>query len=142
MNLLDNEKNEINYILRELEKNISNQEDEAIKNKYIDLKSQYYRQRESQNTLANLTKTYLSTGLFLIVLAVSFPVVIVFSKATLSKINYDVEEIKKEIEAQSKTNEGLNMQIGELASLDKVQEVAKNQGLSYNSSNIKSIEDN
>ena len=71
MNLLDNEKNEINYILRELEKNISNQEDEAIKNKYIDLKSQYYRQRESQNTLANLTKTYLSTGLFLIVLAVS-----------------------------------------------------------------------
>ena len=38
MNLLDNEKNEINYILRELEKNISNQEDEAIKNKYIDLK--------------------------------------------------------------------------------------------------------
>lgn len=79
---------------------------------------------------------------FAIVLAVSFPVVIVFSKATLSKINYDVEEIKKEIEAQSKTNEGLNMQIGELASLDKVQEVAKNQGLSYNSSNIKSIEDN
>ena len=71
MNLLDNEKNEINYILRELEKNISNQEDEAIKNKYIDLKSQYYSQRESQNTLANLTKTYLSTGLFLIVLAVS-----------------------------------------------------------------------
>ncbi|MGN0973467.1 MAG: cell division protein FtsL [Bacilli bacterium] len=79
---------------------------------------------------------------FAIVLAVSFPVVIVFSKATLSKINYDVEEIKKEIETQSKTNEGLNMQIGELASLDKVQEVAKNQGLSYNSSNIKSIEDN
>lgn len=71
MNLLDNEKNEINYILCELEKNISNQEDEAIKNKYIDLKSQYYRQRERQNTLANLTKTYLSTGLFLIVLAVS-----------------------------------------------------------------------
>ena len=79
---------------------------------------------------------------FAIVLVVSFPVVIVFSKATLSKVNYDVEEIKKEIEAQSKTNEGLNMQIGELASLDKVQEVAKNQGLSYNSSNIKSIEDN
>ena len=56
MNLLDNEKNEINYILRELEKNISNQEDEAIKNKYIDLKSQYYRQRESQNTLAKIVE--------------------------------------------------------------------------------------
>lgn len=79
---------------------------------------------------------------FAIVLAVSFPVIIVFSKATLSKINYDVEEIKGHIETQSKKNEGLNMQIDELASLDKVQEVAKNQGLSYNSSNIKSIEDN
>ena len=76
---------------------------------------------------------------FAIVLAISFPVVIVFSKATLSKINYDVEEIRNDIKTQSKTNEGLTMQIDELASLDKVQEVAKSQGLSYNSSNIKSI---
>ena len=79
---------------------------------------------------------------FALVLLVSFPIVIVFSKATLSKINYDVEEIKGNIEVQSKTNQGLTMQIDELASLDKVQEVAKSQGLSYNSSNIKSIEDN
>ena len=79
---------------------------------------------------------------FAIVLAVSFPIVIVFSKATLSKINYDVEKIKGNIEVQSKTNQGLTMQIDELASLDKVQEVAKSQGLSYNSSNIKSIEEN
>lgn len=71
MNLLDNEKNEMNYVLRKLENCILNQKDEEIKNKYITLKSQYYRQRESQKTLANLTKTYLSTGLFLIVLAVS-----------------------------------------------------------------------
>lgn len=71
MNLLDNEKNEMNYVLRKLENCIFNQKDEEIKNKYITLKSQYYRQRESQKTLANLTKTYLSTGLFLIVLAVS-----------------------------------------------------------------------
>lgn len=79
---------------------------------------------------------------FAIVLVVSFPIVIVFSKATLSKINYDVEKIKGSIETQSKTNQGLTMQIDELASLDKVQEVAKSQGLSYNSSNIKSIEEN
>lgn len=79
---------------------------------------------------------------FAIILVVSFPILIVFSKATLSKINYDVEEIRDDIEMQSKKNQGLHMQIDELASLDKVQEVAKNQGLSYNSSNIKSIENN
>ena len=77
---------------------------------------------------------------FAIVLAVSFPVVIVFSKATLSKINYDVEKMKGNIAVQEKKNKGLTMQIDELASLDKVQEVAKSLGLSYNSSNIKSID--
>ena len=77
---------------------------------------------------------------FAIVLAVSFPIVIVFSKATLSKINYDVEKMKGNIAVQEKKNEGLTMQIDELASLDKVQEVAKSLGLSYNSSNIKSID--
>ena len=77
---------------------------------------------------------------FAIVLAVSFPIVIVFSKATLSKINYDVEKMKGNIAVQEKKNKGLTMQIDELASLDKVQEVAKSLGLSYNSSNIKSID--
>ena len=77
---------------------------------------------------------------FTIILAISFPIVIVFSKATLSKINYDVEEMKGTIAVQEKKNQGLSMQIDELASLDKVQEVAKSLGLSYNSSNIKSID--
>ena len=77
---------------------------------------------------------------FTIILAVSFPIVIVFSKATLSKINYDVEQMKGNIAVQEKKNQGLSMQIDELASLDKVQEVAKSLGLSYNSSNIKSID--
>ena len=77
---------------------------------------------------------------FAVVLAVSFPMVIVFSKATLSKINYDVEKMKGNIAVQEKKNQGLTMQIDELASLDKVQEVAKSLGLSYNSSNIKSID--
>lgn len=77
---------------------------------------------------------------FTIILAVSFPIVIVFSKATLSKINYDVEKMKGHITVQEKKNQGLEMQIDELASLDKVQEVAKSLGLSYNSSNIKSID--
>ena len=63
----------------------------------------------------------------------------VFLTSTLSKINYDVEKQKREIAEQQKTNESLTMAINELASLTKIVEVAKAQGLSYNNSNIKSV---
>ena len=76
---------------------------------------------------------------FAVVLLVSAPLTIVFSKATLSKINFEVEKTKKEISEQTKTNESLSMKINELASLDKIEEVAKEQGLSYNNNNIKNI---
>ncbi len=78
-------------------------------------------------------------GFFAIVLVVSTPLTVVFSQATLSKINFEVEKTKKEIESQTKTNESLSMKINELASLDKIEEVAKEQGLSYNNANIKNI---
>ena len=77
---------------------------------------------------------------FAIVLMISAPITIVFSKATLSQINFEVEKKKKEIAEQTKTNESLSMKINELASLDKIQEVAKEEGLSYNNSNIKTVE--
>ena len=76
--------------------------------------------------------------IFLVVIA---PVSIVFSKATLAKVNFDVEKQKKEIDAQKKTNESLAMTIDELASLTKIQEVAEQQGLSYNNGNIKTVVD-
>ena len=75
-------------------------------------------------------------ALFLLVMS---PISIVFSKATLSKINFEVEKQKKEIEAQRKKNESIAMTIDELASLTKIQEVAEQQGLSYNNNNIKSV---
>ncbi len=79
-------------------------------------------------------------AVFLIVIA---PVSIVFSKATLAKVNFDVEKTKKEIAVQKKTNESIGMTIDELASLTKIQQVAEEQGLSYNNNNIKSVsEDN
>lgn len=78
---------------------------------------------------------------FTIFLLVISPIITVFSKATLSKINYDVEEIKDKIDEQSKKNESLTMQINELASLSKIQQIAEEQGLSYNNNSIKSIED-
>ena len=78
---------------------------------------------------------------FAIVLLVSSPITIVFSQATLANINFEVEKVKKEINSQTKTNESLSMKINELASLDKIEEVAKEQGLSYNNNNIKNIDE-
>ena len=49
------------------------------------------------------------------------------------------EKQKKEIEAQKKTNESIAMTIDELASLTKIQQVAEQQGLSYNNDNIKNV---
>lgn len=87
--------------------------------------------------LSKFEKLLYSFALFLLVLA---PLATVFSQAALSKVNYDVEKIKGEISAQEKVNESLSMKISELASLDKIQEVAQSEGLSYNNSNIKYVD--
>lgn len=86
--------------------------------------------------ISKFEKLLYTLALFLLVIS---PVSIVFSKATLAKINFEVEKQKKEIEEQQKTNESLAMTINELASLTKIQEVAEKQGLSYNNNNIKTV---
>ncbi len=78
--------------------------------------------------------------IFAIVLLLSSPITIVFSKSVLSQVNFEVEKTKNEIVEQTKVNESLTMIINELASLEKIQEVAKEQGLSYNNDSIKVIE--
>ncbi len=72
-------------------------------------------------------------------LIICSPVLIVFSKASLSETNIKVEQLRKKIAKQESINESLSMQINELASLDKIQSVAKEMGLSYNKDNIKEI---
>lgn len=72
-------------------------------------------------------------------LMILYPVSNVFSKALLSKTNIEVESIKKKINEQEKMNESLNMKINELASLDKIQQVAVSAGLEYNNNNIKTV---
>ncbi|MBQ6404466.1 MAG: cell division protein FtsL [Bacilli bacterium] len=90
--------------------------------------------------MSKFEKLLYSLALFLLVIS---PVSIVFSKATLAEVNFEVEKQKREIEKQKKTNESIAMTIDELASLTKIQAVAEEQGLSYNNNNIKSVvEDN
>lgn len=78
--------------------------------------------------------------LFLIIIISIFaPISIVFTKAKLSESNINVERMKNKINAQQNVNDSLEMQINELASLDKIQDVAKEMGLSYNKDNITEV---
>ena len=93
---------------------------------------------EKRLKISRFERLLYTLALFLLVIS---PISVVFSKATLSKINFEVEKQKKEIEAQRKKNESIAMTIDELASLTKIQEVAEQQGFSYNYDNIKTVQD-
>lgn len=47
--------------------------------------------------------------------------------------------MKRTITAQEKKNESLEMKINELASLDNIQNIIKQEGLTYNNDNIKNV---
>ena len=68
------------------------------------------------------------------------PLIHVVTKSKLSQTNIEVERLKKDISKQENVNESLNMKINELASLDKIREVAEFNGLSYKNNNIKVVE--
>ena len=75
----------------------------------------------------------------LVFLLLVIPIFNVFTSSLLSETNNDVAKITKHIERQELVNQGLSMQIDELASLENIQSIAENHGLSYNNSNIKSV---
>ena len=77
---------------------------------------------------------------FALTLLLIAPISIVFTKSALSEINFKVEKMKKEIASKEKINEGLEMKINELVSLDNIKDVIKTEGLSYNNDNIKNID--
>ena len=64
------------------------------------------------------------------------PFLVVFSQASLAKINLELEKKKIELNKQKKKNDSLEMKIDELASLKEMKKVAINKGLKYNNSNI------
>lgn len=75
----------------------------------------------------------------LLFLIVAIPMFNVYTSSLLSQTNNEIEEIKSNIEEQEEVNESLSMQIDELASLENIQSIAEEYGLSYNNSNIKSV---
>ena len=96
--------------------------------------------KKTKKKKLKITKFEKILYVFTIALLLIAPVTIVFTKSTLSEINFKVEKMKKEIASQEKTNESLEMKINELASLDNIKNVIKTEGLTYNNDNIKNIE--
>lgn len=74
-----------------------------------------------------------------LVLCIIAPVYLMLAKATVNKLNIDVESLNDEVYTQEKTNESLTMKINELSSFENIQLVVESMGLSYNNDNIKSI---
>ena len=64
---------------------------------------------------------------------------IIYSRATLGKINLEVQELSDIIKDESEDNQSLVMKINEMVSLDKIQAVSSELGLTYNNDNIKSV---
>ena len=65
---------------------------------------------------------------------------IVFTSATVSKMNIELQRMNEKVEVQENTNESLVMKINEMASLENIQIVSRNLGLSYNNENILTVE--
>jgi len=74
-----------------------------------------------------------------LLLFVAMPVMNVYTSSLITKTNIEVEELKSNIEKQKEENESLSMQIDELASLENIQNVASEYGLSYDNTNILKI---
>jgi cell division protein FtsL len=92
-----------------------------------------------KKTTKSRTKFHKGERLFIFVLAVLAllsPVVIVYTSASLTSSNIEVERLQRKITEQENYNSSLSMQVDELASLGNIQNVAKEYGLSYNNDNI------
>ena len=77
----------------------------------------------------------------LVLLVVAIPIVNVFSSSLVSETNIKTEKLKSKIEKQEDNNESLEMQINELVSMENIQKIAEEYGLSYISDNIIKVSD-
>ena len=80
----------------------------------------------------------LITGTCLISMIV-FPILFLLLKSSLTDVNIEVEALKREITKEENKIESLSMKIDELKSLANISDAIENEGLGYNSTNIKVI---
>ena len=75
----------------------------------------------------------------IVMLLLAIPMFNVYTSSLLSETNNEVEKLKNNIENQKLVNQSLTMQVDELASLENIQKIAEEYGLSYVNGNIKII---
>lgn len=76
---------------------------------------------------------------FFVVSTIFLIVGIIYSRATLGKINLEIQELSDIIKDETDGNQSLAMKINEMVSLDNIQEVSNELGLTYNNDNIKTV---
>ena len=76
---------------------------------------------------------------FFVVTTIFLVLGIIYTRATLGKINLEIQELSSEIKEENDDNQSLAMKINEMVSLDKIREVSDELGLKYNNKNIKSV---
>lgn len=90
------------------------------------------KKKKKQRKEKTLYKLFIVVSIFLVL-------GIIYSRASLSKINLEIQELSDIIKEESDDNQSLAMKINEMVSLDKIREVSSEQGLTYNNNNIKSV---
>ena len=73
------------------------------------------------------------------ILTVFLIVGIIYSRAMLSKINLEVQDLNNKICMETDDNQSLAMKINEMVSLEKIQQVSTELGLKYDNDNIRSV---
>lgn len=76
---------------------------------------------------------------FFVIITIFLIIGIIYSRASLSKINLEIQELSSIIKEENDDNQSLAMKINEMVSLEKIREVSNKLGLSYNNNNIKSV---
>ena len=92
--------------------------------------------RKKKKGISKLEKFIYKSFVFMTVILI---VGIIYSRAALSKINLEIQELSDIIKEETEDNQSLVMKINEMVSLDKIQAVSSELGLTYNNDNIKSV---
>ena len=90
------------------------------------------KKKKKQRKEKTLYRLFIVVSIFLVL-------GIIYSRASLGKINLEIQELSDIIKEESDDNQSLAMKINEMVSLDKIREVSTEQGLTYNNKNIKSV---
>ena len=93
--------------------------------------------KKKKKGLTKVERFIFKSGIFMMVTLLTL---IVFTSATVSKMNIELQKMNEKVETQENTNESLAMKINEMASLENIQTISKNLGLTYNNENILTLE--